>query len=250
MIATNPFAELHRHYGPRTTPIVRALVSDDVEAALRDLRPEPRFGSFLGKVMAEHVDLMRSLGYRYNVNEGMLLRFDRFLQRHAELAGKPLNQLIEEWAQSDPSPNRLCEAKRVGQLISKAMHRLDPAAAILPMSIEMSQPVRLEQRRPYVYSDEEMQRILKAALAFPSPKAPLRPLSLFTMVVLAYCAGLRVGEIVASDIGGCQSAGRYDRDSGDEILQRSSTPAGRGGDRGPQELPCGPRTSRRADELG
>ncbi len=196
VIDTNPFAELHRHYGPRTTPIVRALVSDDVEAALRDLRPEPRFGSFLGKVMAEHVDLMRSLGYRYDVNEGMLLRFDRFLQRGAELAGKPLNQLIEVWAQSDPSPNRLCEAKRVGQLISKAMHRLDPAAAISPMSVEISQPVRPEQRRPYVYSDEEMQRILKAALAFPSPKAPLRPLSLFTMVVLAYCAGLRLGEIV------------------------------------------------------
>src|ERR1022692_3121453 len=167
-----------------------------VEAALRDLRPVPRFGSFLGKVMAEHVELMRSLGYRYDVNEGMLLRFDRFLQSRAELAGKPLNQLIEVWAQSDLSPNRLCEAKRVGQLISKAMHRLDPAATIFPMSIEMFQPVRREQRRPYVYSNEEMQRLLRAELAFPSPKAPLRPLSLFTMVVLAYCAGLRVGEIV------------------------------------------------------
>src|ERR1017187_8878176 len=61
-----------------------------VEAALRDLRPVPRFGSFLGKVMAEHVELMRSLDYRYDVNEGMLLRFDRFLQSRAELAGKLL----------------------------------------------------------------------------------------------------------------------------------------------------------------
>jgi integrase/recombinase XerD len=197
VISTNPFAELHRHYGPRTTPIVRALVSDDVEASLRKLRPVPRFGSFLGKVMAEHVGLMRSLGYRYNVNEGMLLRFDRFLQSHAELAGKALNQLIEAWAQSDPSPNRLCEAKRVEQLMSKAMHRFDPAAATSPMSVEMLQSVRWEQRQPYVYSDEEIQRLLKAALAFPSPKAPLRPLSLYTIVVLAYCAGLRVGEIVS-----------------------------------------------------
>jgi hypothetical protein len=64
VIDTNPFAELHRSYGPRTTPIVRALLSEDVEAALRDLRPVPRFGSFLGKVMAEHLGLMRSLGYR------------------------------------------------------------------------------------------------------------------------------------------------------------------------------------------
>jgi integrase/recombinase XerD len=197
VISTNPFAELHRDYGLRTTPIVRALVSNDVEAALRELRPVPRFGSFLGTLMEEHVGLMRSLGYRYKVNEGMLLRFDRFLQSRAELVGKPLNQLIEVWGQNQPSPNRLCEAKRVGQLLSKAMHRLDPAATIFPMSIEMFQPVRREQRRPYVYSDEEIQRLLKAALAFPSPKAPLRPLSLFTMAVLAYCAGLRVGEIVA-----------------------------------------------------
>lgn len=196
VISTNPFAELHRHYGPRTTPIVRALVSDDVEVALRELRPVPRFGSFLGKVMAEHVGLMRSLGYRYHVNERMLLRFDRFLQSRAELAGKPLNQLIELWAQDDPCPNRLWEAKRAGQLMSKAMHRLDPAGTIFPMSIEMCQPVHRELRRPYVYSDEEIQRLLKAALAFASPKAPLRPLSLYTMVVLAYCAGLRVGEIV------------------------------------------------------
>jgi len=196
VIATNAFAELHRHYGPRTTPIVHALVSDDAEAALRKLRPVPRFGSFLGKVMAEHVGLMRSLGYRYDVNERMLLRFDRFLQSHTELAGKALNQLIEAWIQNDPSPNRLWEANRAGQLMSKAMRRLDPAAAVVPMSIEMYQQVRRELRQPYVYSDEEIQRLLKAALAFPSPKAPLRPLSLYTMVALAYCAGLRVGEIV------------------------------------------------------
>lgn len=196
VISMNPFAELHGHYGARTTPIVRALVSDDMEAALRELHPVPRFGSFLGKVMAEHVGLMRSLGYRYDVNERMLLRFDRFLQGRAELTGKPLSQLVELWAQNDPSPNRLGEAKRVGQLMSKAILRLDPAATRFPMSIEMCQSVRLEQRRPHVYSDEEIHRLLKAALAFSSPRAPLRPLSLYTMVVLAYCAGLRLGEIV------------------------------------------------------
>ena len=196
VIATNPFAELHRHYGPRTTPIVRALVSEDVEAALRKLRPLPRFGSFLGNTMAEHVRLVRSLGYRYDLNERMLLRFDRFLQSHTELAGNTLNQLIEAWVQSDPSPNRRWEAKRVGQLMSKAMRRLDPAAATLPMSIEMCWPAHRELRLPHVYSDEEIHRLLKTALAFPSPKAPLRPLSLYTMLVLAYCAGLRLGEIV------------------------------------------------------
>jgi integrase len=36
---------------------------------------------------------------------------------------------------------------------------------------------------------------------FPSPQAPLRPLSLYTMLVLAYCAGLRLREIVNLTVG-------------------------------------------------
>ena len=39
VIYTNPFAELHRHYGPRTTPIVRALVSDDSRGGITGPTP-------------------------------------------------------------------------------------------------------------------------------------------------------------------------------------------------------------------
>jgi len=35
----------------------------------------------------------------------------------------------------------------------------------------------------------------------PSPRAPLRPLTAYTMLVLAYCAGLRLGELVRLDLG-------------------------------------------------
>jgi len=199
VISTNPFAELHRDYGSRTTPIVRALVSEDVEAALQKLRPLPRFGSFLGELMEEHVKLMRSLGYRYDVNEAMLLRLDRFLQSRGELAGEPLNKLVEAWSESNPSPYHLCEAQKAGRLISKALHRLDPTVQILP--IDVCQRACKQQRRPYQYSDEEIQRLLQAALSFPSPRAALRPLSLYTMLMLAYCAGLRLSEIVGLTLG-------------------------------------------------
>jgi len=202
VISTNPFAELHRHYGPWTRPIVRALVSEDTEVALEELRPLPRFGSFLGTLMSELVTNMRSLGYRYNVNEGMLLRFDRFLQGRVELASEPLYRLIAVWSESQPTPNHLCEAQKVARLISKAMHRLDPTVAILTIDAKVQQRIyQHQQRQPHVYTDEEIQRLLRAARSFPSPRAPLRPLSLYTMVVLAYCSGLRVGEIVALSLG-------------------------------------------------
>lgn len=197
VVPNNPFAELRRQYGHRTAPIVRALLSENPEAALQRLRPLPRFGSFLGKLMKEHVAQMRSVGHRYDENERRLLHFDRFLQRHAELAGASLRELVEAWSASNPSPQHLCRAHETGRLLSKAMHRLDPTTPILPVGVDVRRRARQQERRPYIYTEQEIRSILQAALSFPSPRVPLRPLSLYTMVVLAYCAGLRVGEIVA-----------------------------------------------------
>jgi integrase len=201
VIASNPFAELHRQYGPRTTPIARALVSVHSNAALEQLRRLPRFGSFLGSVMEEHVAHMRTLGYRYDTNEELLLRFDRFLQHHTELSGLALNKLVDCWSEEQPSPYRLYDAHRAGRIVSKAMHRLDPRVPILPIGEGVAQAARQHHRSAHLYTDEEIHRILRSALSYPSPKAPLRPITLFTMLVLAYCAGIRGGEIVRLRLG-------------------------------------------------
>jgi site-specific recombinase XerD len=201
VIPASPFAELHQHYGSRTTPIVRALVSEDANRALQQLRSLPRFGSFLGRVMEEHVSQMRSLGYRYDANEGTLLRFDRFLQSRSELTRLPLGKLVECWSEDQRSPYHLYEAQKAGRIVSKAMHRLDPNVPILPFGDGVPQRARLHHRRPHLFTDEEIRRVLQAALTYPSPKAPLRPLSLFTMLMLAYCAGLRGREIVRLRLG-------------------------------------------------
>ena len=56
-------------------------------------------------------------------------------------------------------------------------------------------------RHPYIYSEDEVRRLLETAWRFPSPHSPLRPQMLYTMLVLAYCAGLRLGEIVRLNVG-------------------------------------------------
>ena len=201
VIASNPFAELHRQYGPHTTPIVRALVHENSDTALRQLRRLPPFGSFLGTIMEAHVAHMRALGYRYNTNAELLLRFDRFLQRHPELSAMSLHDNVESWVQEEPSPSRLYNARRAGRIVSKAMHRLDPRVPILLIGDGVARAARQHHRAAHLYTDDELQRILRAALAYPSPKSPWRPTWLFTMLMLAYCAGLRGGEIARLKLG-------------------------------------------------
>ena len=201
VIASNPFDELHRCYGPRTTPIVRALVGDDSRTALQKLLRLPAFGSFLGKVMEQHVAHMRVLGYRYNTAEDLLLRFDRFLQRRPESSGLSLNELGERWVEEQPSPSRLFDARKAVRVVSKAMHRIDPRVPVLPIGDGIARAARSHHRSAHLYTDAEVQRILQAALAYPSPKSPWRPIWLFTMLMLAYCAGLRGGEIARLKLG-------------------------------------------------
>ncbi len=55
--------------------------------------------------------------------------------------------------------------------------------------------------RPCILTVEEIESLLRAALRFPSPNAPLRPITLHAMFVLAYCAGLRMGEVVRLRVG-------------------------------------------------
>lgn len=201
VIASSPFAELHRQYGPHTTPIVRALVCEDRETALRKLHRLPPFGSFLGKIMESHVAHMRVLGYRYDTNEELLLRFDRFLQRHPELSEISLNEVAERWVEEQPSPCRLFDARKAGRIVSKAMHRVDPRVPILSIGDGVARAARQRHRPAHLYTDDEVQKILRAALAYPSPKSPWRPIWLFTMLMLAYCAGLRGGEIARLRLG-------------------------------------------------
>jgi integrase/recombinase XerD len=195
-VPNNPFAEWRQQYGQRIAPIVRALVSGDPAAALHRLRPPPRYGSFLGPLMREHVERMRSVGYRYERNENALLRFDRFLQRRADLADTPLRALLDAWRGSNQRPRHQLEVSQVGRVLSKAMHRLNPTVAILPVDRDAARQVKQLQRRPYIYTEAQILQLLEVTQTFESSLAPLRAFSLYTMVLLTYCAGLRIGELV------------------------------------------------------
>jgi integrase len=201
-IASNPLHELRMQYGQRTTtPIVRALLSSSSETALEALRSLPRFGSFLGPLMLYHVTLMRAMGYRYETPANRFLCFDRYLQKNPHLDGQPLGVLLQEWRAIPPTPEHAWQCQELGRDLARAWRRFEPMIPVPKPDRRLCQQLKQQRRRPHIYTEQEVQHLLETARQFPSPHAPLRPLSLYTMLVLAYCTGLRLGEIVDLNLG-------------------------------------------------
>ena len=209
-LGSNPLAELKQEYGQATTaPLIRALLCPDFEAALEALRPTPRFGSFLGPVMHEQVEFMKAIGYRYNTQEQRMLRMDRFLQGRPDLAGQPLTVLIREWTNTGRTQQHRLDCHLAGRSISKAQHRIDSTVENIPWDKRISTDARQLYRRPYIFSQSEICSLLETALKLPpSLQSPLRPRIVHMMLVLGYCAGLRIGEIVRLNVGDIDLADR------------------------------------------
>jgi integrase/recombinase XerD len=201
-IHSNPLEDLRTNLGTRdTAAIIRALLSADVPKALEALRPVPRFASHLGAVMCSHVLLMRSLGLRYVSQERQLIRFDRFLQQRTDLVGQTIQVLTDEWAKKNPVPEHALQCAQVGRIVARAIHRTDEAVVVPAVDYRLDQQVRSRQRQPHIYSEAEICSLLATARSFPAPDTPIRPVMLYTIVVLAYCLGLRIGEIVRLTVG-------------------------------------------------
>ena len=201
-VAENPLAKLRAEYRQHSTaPIVRALADSDPVAALEKLRTLPPFGSHLGPAMRAHISAMRAAGFRYANYENRLLGLDRFLQKQPDAAEQPLAVLVQRWVQEASRLEVHLARVQVGRVVARALQREDPSVIMPRLDRQLVREVRRRQRRPHIFSAEEIQKLFQTALAFPSPRASLRPHSLHTMLVLAYCAGLRLGEIARLRIG-------------------------------------------------
>src|ERR1039458_2232843 len=226
VIYTNPFAELHRHYGPRTTPIVRALVSDDSRGGITGPTPcaavwkLPRKGD--GR--ARGADALARLSLR---------RQRRYAAALRSLPAEPCRigrQAIESAYRSVGSKRSLAKPSVGGEESGTADIESDASAR----SCRHNLPDEYRDVPASSPGAEAALRVLqrgnattpKGSAGVPISKgaaAAAQPLYHGGPCLLR---GAASGRDRRSDMGRCKSAGRYDRDSGDEILQRSSTPAG------------------------
>lgn len=182
-------------------PVWRALASRNPEQALAELRQPQPFGSVLGEVMAQHVALMRNRGYKYSSQSARLLRFDQFLQLHPALQEQPIGVILDHWAAAKSTRNHAAECENLRRVLAKIFRHRDPSIPSRRPDSRPQKEVLKQWRKPHIYSPDDVRRMLDIARSYPSPRAPLRPQAIYTMLVLAYCAGLRRGEIARLDLG-------------------------------------------------
>jgi integrase/recombinase XerD len=182
-------------------PVWRALASDTPDRALAELRQPRPFGSVLGGMMAEHVALMRRRGYKYTTQPVWLMRFDRFLQLNPVLQDEPIEVMLEHWATAKATRNHAAECEKLKRVLAKILRHRNPSIPPRRPDSRPGKEVAKQWRKPHIYSPADVRRMLDIARSYPSPRAPLRPLSIYTMLLLAYCAGLRRGELARLDLG-------------------------------------------------
>jgi integrase len=108
--------------------------------------------------------------------------------------------MLEQWATARPTRNHAAECEKLKRTLAKALHHLDPSIPARRPDARPQQEAARQYRKPHIYSPADVRRMLDIARSYPSPRAPLRPLSLHTMLLLAYCAGLRRSELAHLDL--------------------------------------------------
>jgi integrase len=142
------------------------------------------------KRVEEYVELRRSLGFKLlDANVG-LIRFASFLQQRR--AAHITIPLAMEWAQQDKTARPAEWARRLSFVRGFARHwsAHDSQTEIPPSGLLPHRPGRA---RPYLYSNDEVQKLLQAARQLPSTHG-LRGLTYSSLLGLLAVAGLRISE--------------------------------------------------------
>jgi integrase/recombinase XerD len=151
--------------------------------------------SSLAEALKEYLTLRHALGFRLRHAACTLPRFVRFLEGKR----KPYitTALALGWAQEKASASPVTRADRLTMVRRFAAWRsaTDPRTEIPPLGLL---PRRYRRPTPYIYSRDEVNRILTSAASLPSPRG-LRGPTCSTLFGLLAATGMRVGETTLLD---------------------------------------------------
>jgi integrase/recombinase XerD len=147
----------------------------------------------LRNAVDEYLAMRRALGYQLQDAGVALAAFASFMEQHGQ--SHITTELALEWSQL-PSGAKATEwAKRLSFVRGFARYRsaTDPGTEVPPCGLF---PHRASRAQPYIYTDEEIQRLMDAALRLP-PADGLRPWNYYCLFGLLTVTGLRISEALS-----------------------------------------------------
>ena len=149
----------------------------------------------LEQALKDYLRIRRSLGFRLREAEGLLRNFVTFLQ--AEGAPYITRELTVRWATQPATAQPATWAWHLGIVRRFALWQsgIDPRTEIPPVGLL---PHRYRRKPPHIYSDEEIEKLLRRTQQLPSPQG-LRASTYTTLFGLLVATGMRVNEALGLD---------------------------------------------------
>lgn len=163
------------------------------------MSPPVEFTSSIGPVIGRYIALKQALGRRYDSQRHVLAQFDRFL---AALPAPDLTaSTFSAWCSSIEHLKTSGRRQRLRIVFHLCLYRRrSEASCFVPDPSQFPPPP--PRPRPYVFSEDEIARLLRAADALRRYRfSPLHRQVARLALVLLYTSGLRRGEIVRLTLG-------------------------------------------------
>jgi integrase len=147
------------------------------------------------QALNDYLGIRRSLGFQLQQQASCLWNFVAFLQ--AEGASYITTELALRWATQPAKAHPTAWAWRLGRVRRFAIwySATEPRTEIPPAGLL---PHRYRRKPPHIYSDEEIERLLRRTQQLPSPKG-LRASTFTTLFGLLAVTGMRVSEALSLD---------------------------------------------------
>jgi integrase/recombinase XerD len=143
--------------------------------------------------LRDYLALRRGLGFRLHEADYHLRSFCAFMKQ--EGATVVTAALAMRWAMRPASARPTTWAGRLSVVrqFARYLKAFEPATEIPGTRLL---PFRPKRRQPYLYSQEEIERLMKMALSLPSRQV-LKPLNVSTLIGLLAVTGMRVSEALS-----------------------------------------------------
>lgn len=162
----------------------------------RIVKNAPRYGSPIADRLTDYVALRRSLGFELRTQVIVLGQFDRVLQRTMKRSGPVTRPMVESYLGSLAGTQPLTRRVRLSTIRQFLLYlRQFEPRTFIPDSLLL--PGRPTPRAPHIYTEEEIQALLREALLYPHRYPARRWLQYHTIIGFLFATGLRISEAMA-----------------------------------------------------